>query len=155
MKTCIFLFNLFFSLINVPNNLLLQGCENGMTLIADNPFISQKELSPFKKGIRIDYILFKVGESFVSSHVLNLYSLMFTARCWSHHISLFFFSFLFFFFFKLPGFFQSRHLLWFHVNHQRLRPWPSIPVLRPWSADSWTQARDRHSNWGWKWQESD
>ncbi|XP_036957856.1 sphingomyelin phosphodiesterase 2 [Acanthopagrus latus] len=35
------------------------GCENGMTLIADNPFISQKELSPFKKGIRIDYILFK------------------------------------------------------------------------------------------------
>ncbi|KAM8757789.1 sphingomyelin phosphodiesterase 2 isoform 1-T3 [Acanthopagrus schlegelii] len=35
------------------------GCENGMTLIADNPFISQKELSPFEKGIRIDYILFK------------------------------------------------------------------------------------------------
>lgn len=35
------------------------GCENGMTLIADNPFISQKELGPFEKGIRIDYILFK------------------------------------------------------------------------------------------------
>ncbi|XP_030586150.1 sphingomyelin phosphodiesterase 2 [Archocentrus centrarchus] len=35
------------------------GCENGMTLIADNPFISKKELVPFEKGIRIDYILFK------------------------------------------------------------------------------------------------
>ncbi|XP_008278105.1 sphingomyelin phosphodiesterase 2 isoform X2 [Stegastes partitus] len=35
------------------------GCENGMTLIADNPFISKKELGPFEKGIRIDYILFK------------------------------------------------------------------------------------------------
>ncbi|XP_073325053.1 sphingomyelin phosphodiesterase 2 [Pagrus major] len=35
------------------------GCENGMTLIADNPFISQKEITPFEKGIRIDYILFK------------------------------------------------------------------------------------------------
>lgn len=33
-----------------------------MTLIADNPFISKKELVPFEKGIRIDYILFKVGE---------------------------------------------------------------------------------------------
>ncbi|KAF7669920.1 hypothetical protein LDENG_00110610 [Lucifuga dentata] len=35
------------------------GCEDGMTLIADNPFISKKELVPFEKGIRIDYILFK------------------------------------------------------------------------------------------------
>ncbi|XP_036007297.1 sphingomyelin phosphodiesterase 2 isoform X2 [Fundulus heteroclitus] len=35
------------------------GCENGMTLIADNPFISKNELIPFEKGIRIDYILFK------------------------------------------------------------------------------------------------
>lgn len=35
------------------------GCENGLTLIADNPFISKKELGPFEKGIRIDYILFK------------------------------------------------------------------------------------------------
>lgn len=35
------------------------GCENGMTLIADNPFISKKELVPFEKGIRIDYVLFK------------------------------------------------------------------------------------------------
>ncbi|XP_078105190.1 sphingomyelin phosphodiesterase 2 isoform X2 [Sander vitreus] len=35
------------------------GCEDGMTLIADNPFISKKELLPFEKGIRIDYILFK------------------------------------------------------------------------------------------------
>lgn len=35
------------------------GCENGMTLIANNPFINQKELGPFEKGIRIDYILFK------------------------------------------------------------------------------------------------
>ncbi|KAM4741827.1 sphingomyelin phosphodiesterase 2-like [Anableps anableps] len=35
------------------------GCENGMTLIADNLFISKNELIPFEKGIRIDYILFK------------------------------------------------------------------------------------------------
>ncbi|XP_069547216.1 sphingomyelin phosphodiesterase 2 [Brachyistius frenatus] len=35
------------------------GCEDGMTLIADNPFISKKELVPFEKGIRIDYILFQ------------------------------------------------------------------------------------------------
>ncbi|XP_029287865.1 sphingomyelin phosphodiesterase 2 [Cottoperca gobio] len=35
------------------------GCEDGMTLIADNPFINKKELCPFEKGIRIDYILFK------------------------------------------------------------------------------------------------
>ncbi|KAM8867469.1 sphingomyelin phosphodiesterase 2-like isoform 1-T1 [Synchiropus picturatus] len=35
------------------------GCENGMTLIEDNPFISKKEIVPFEKGIRIDYILFK------------------------------------------------------------------------------------------------
>ncbi|XP_069004732.1 sphingomyelin phosphodiesterase 2 [Embiotoca jacksoni] len=35
------------------------GCEDGMTLIADNPFISRKELVPFEKGIRIDYILFQ------------------------------------------------------------------------------------------------
>uniref|UniRef100_A0A3Q3B9S6 Sphingomyelin phosphodiesterase 2 n=1 Tax=Kryptolebias marmoratus TaxID=37003 RepID=A0A3Q3B9S6_KRYMA len=40
------------------------GCENGITLIADNPFISKKELVPFEKGIRIDYILFKVSERF-------------------------------------------------------------------------------------------
>ncbi|XP_031423631.1 sphingomyelin phosphodiesterase 2 [Clupea harengus] len=35
------------------------GCENGHTLIANNPFINEKELRPFEKGIRIDYILFK------------------------------------------------------------------------------------------------
>ncbi|XP_043977001.1 sphingomyelin phosphodiesterase 2 [Gambusia affinis] len=35
------------------------GCENGMTLIADNLFIRKNELIPFEKGIRIDYILFK------------------------------------------------------------------------------------------------
>uniref|UniRef100_A0A7N8XCR5 Sphingomyelin phosphodiesterase 2 n=1 Tax=Mastacembelus armatus TaxID=205130 RepID=A0A7N8XCR5_9TELE len=35
------------------------GCENGMTLIANNPFINKRELSPFENGIRIDYILFK------------------------------------------------------------------------------------------------
>uniref|UniRef100_A0A8C4IBF5 Sphingomyelin phosphodiesterase 2 n=1 Tax=Dicentrarchus labrax TaxID=13489 RepID=A0A8C4IBF5_DICLA len=35
------------------------GCEDGMTLIADNPFISKKDLAPFEKGIRIDYIMFK------------------------------------------------------------------------------------------------
>ncbi|XP_041837424.1 sphingomyelin phosphodiesterase 2 [Melanotaenia boesemani] len=43
------------------------GCENGMTLIADNPFISKKELVPFEKGIRIDYILFK-GSSKTDIH---------------------------------------------------------------------------------------
>ncbi|XP_029908268.1 sphingomyelin phosphodiesterase 2 [Myripristis murdjan] len=41
------------------------GCEDGMTLIADNPFISKKEIVPFEKGIRIDYILFK-GSSTVN-----------------------------------------------------------------------------------------
>ncbi|XP_048840680.1 sphingomyelin phosphodiesterase 2a [Brienomyrus brachyistius] len=35
------------------------GCEEGFTLIADNPFTDRKELLPFEKGIRIDYILFK------------------------------------------------------------------------------------------------
>lgn len=35
------------------------GCEDGMTLIADNPFTTKKDLIPFEKGIRIDYILFK------------------------------------------------------------------------------------------------
>ncbi|KAM9799021.1 sphingomyelin phosphodiesterase 2 [Syngnathus typhle] len=35
------------------------GCEDGLTLILDNPFISQKVIAPFEKGIRIDYILFK------------------------------------------------------------------------------------------------
>lgn len=43
------------------------GCENGMTLIADNPFITKKELGPFEKGIRIDYILFK-GSSKADIH---------------------------------------------------------------------------------------
>lgn len=40
---------------------LPQGCENGATLIPENPFICEKELGPFDKGIRIDYIMFKVG----------------------------------------------------------------------------------------------
>ncbi|KAM6980882.1 sphingomyelin phosphodiesterase 2-like [Aplochiton taeniatus] len=35
------------------------GCEDGVTLIADNPYTSKTELAPFEKGIRIDYILFK------------------------------------------------------------------------------------------------
>ncbi|XP_035238820.1 sphingomyelin phosphodiesterase 2a [Anguilla anguilla] len=35
------------------------GCDEGVTLIADNPFTDKKELLPFDKGIRIDYILFK------------------------------------------------------------------------------------------------
>lgn len=43
------------------------GCDNGITLIADNPFISPKELGPFEKGIRIDYILFK-GSSKAEIH---------------------------------------------------------------------------------------
>ncbi|CAN9511911.1 unnamed protein product [Ophioblennius macclurei] len=47
------------------------GCENGMTLIADNPFINVKELGPFEKGIRIDYILFK-GSSVTDIHCDSL-----------------------------------------------------------------------------------
>nr|XP_040058895.1 sphingomyelin phosphodiesterase 2 isoform X3 [Gasterosteus aculeatus aculeatus] len=35
------------------------GCEDGMTLIADNPFIGKGSMGPLEKGIRIDYILFK------------------------------------------------------------------------------------------------
>ncbi|KAL4623822.1 sphingomyelin phosphodiesterase 2 [Arapaima gigas] len=35
------------------------GCEEGRTLIAENPFTDKKELIPFEKGIRIDYIFFK------------------------------------------------------------------------------------------------
>uniref|UniRef100_A0A3Q3WNH8 Sphingomyelin phosphodiesterase 2 n=1 Tax=Mola mola TaxID=94237 RepID=A0A3Q3WNH8_MOLML len=35
------------------------GYEDGLTLIADNPFICKKALGPFEKGIRIDYILYK------------------------------------------------------------------------------------------------
>lgn len=45
---------------------LLQGCENGVTLIPENPFICKKELGPFDKGIRIDYIMFKVRRSLPS-----------------------------------------------------------------------------------------
>lgn len=45
---------------------LLQGCENGVTLIPENPFICKKELGPFDKGIRIDYVMFKVRRSFTS-----------------------------------------------------------------------------------------
>ncbi|XP_061893460.1 sphingomyelin phosphodiesterase 2 [Entelurus aequoreus] len=36
-----------------------EGCEDGLTLVLDNPFVSKKEVAPFEKGIRIDYILFK------------------------------------------------------------------------------------------------
>ncbi|XP_077581961.1 sphingomyelin phosphodiesterase 2-like isoform X1 [Stigmatopora nigra] len=36
-----------------------EGCEDGLTLILDNPFISKHVIAPFEKGIRIDYILFK------------------------------------------------------------------------------------------------
>ncbi|XP_028261871.1 sphingomyelin phosphodiesterase 2 [Parambassis ranga] len=43
------------------------GCEDGITLIADNPFTNKKELIPFEKGIRIDYILFK-GSSEIDIH---------------------------------------------------------------------------------------
>nr|XP_040058894.1 sphingomyelin phosphodiesterase 2 isoform X2 [Gasterosteus aculeatus aculeatus] len=43
------------------------GCEDGMTLIADNPFIGKGSMGPLEKGIRIDYILFKVGEIRVPS----------------------------------------------------------------------------------------
>uniref|UniRef100_A0A3Q3IJ76 Sphingomyelin phosphodiesterase 2 n=1 Tax=Monopterus albus TaxID=43700 RepID=A0A3Q3IJ76_MONAL len=38
---------------------VFDGCENGITLIAENPFINKRELVPFEQGIRIDYILFK------------------------------------------------------------------------------------------------
>ncbi|KAM9408566.1 sphingomyelin phosphodiesterase 2 isoform 1-T2 [Pholidichthys leucotaenia] len=46
---------------------IFDGCENGMTLIEDNPFVSKKEIVPFEKGIRIDYILFK-GTAKVDIH---------------------------------------------------------------------------------------
>uniref|UniRef100_A0AAY4CLP9 sphingomyelin phosphodiesterase n=1 Tax=Denticeps clupeoides TaxID=299321 RepID=A0AAY4CLP9_9TELE len=36
-----------------------EGCEDGITLIADNMFTTKKDLIPFEKGIRIDYILTK------------------------------------------------------------------------------------------------
>lgn len=62
--------------INVKKNtFLLQGCEDGITLIADNPFINKKELCPFEKGIRIDYILFKVMKA------LCLYFCIFIHLC--------------------------------------------------------------------------
>ncbi|XP_054641495.1 sphingomyelin phosphodiesterase 2-like isoform X2 [Dunckerocampus dactyliophorus] len=55
------------------------GCDNGLTLILDNPFVSKKMVMPFERGIRIDYILFKVAQTFVlfqitiSSQTLVLY----------------------------------------------------------------------------------
>lgn len=49
------------SCLGLASCFLLQGCENGVTVIPENPFICKKELGPFDKGIRIDYILFKVG----------------------------------------------------------------------------------------------
>uniref|UniRef100_A0A672F510 Sphingomyelin phosphodiesterase 2 n=1 Tax=Salarias fasciatus TaxID=181472 RepID=A0A672F510_SALFA len=48
-----------------------EGCESGLTLIADNPFINVKELGPFEKGIRIDYILYK-GSSIADIHCDSL-----------------------------------------------------------------------------------
>lgn len=74
--------NLFWAslLKKIISVFLLQGCEDGISLIADNPFVSKKTLIPFEKGIRIDYILFKVVESFLSSHLLKFYPFMFTAR---------------------------------------------------------------------------
>lgn len=50
-----------------------------MTLIADNLFINKKELVPFEKGIRIDYILFKVGQSYIiclTNYTGNVYWLV-------------------------------------------------------------------------------
>lgn len=54
---------------------MLQGCENGVTLIPENPFICKKELGPFDKGIRIDYILFKVRRGLVLCRILNSFSI--------------------------------------------------------------------------------
>lgn len=58
---------------------VLQGCENGVTLIPENPFICKKELGPFDKGIRIDYILFKVRRGLllcrICSPLLNYFSI--------------------------------------------------------------------------------
>ncbi|XP_030623685.1 sphingomyelin phosphodiesterase 2a [Chanos chanos] len=42
---------------------VFDGCEDGITLIADNPFTKREDLIPFEKGIRIDYIMFKGSES--------------------------------------------------------------------------------------------
>ncbi|XP_026857557.1 sphingomyelin phosphodiesterase 2a [Electrophorus electricus] len=38
---------------------MFEGCEEGITLIADNHFTKKQDLIPFEKGIRIDYILIK------------------------------------------------------------------------------------------------
>ena len=131
-------FNFFYKCLK--NTFLLQGCEDGMTLIADNPFINKKELCPFEKGIRIDYILFKVGKALRLCFCISI-------RSCSQQDS----EFVMWPFFLFPGFPQSGHSLWFHVHHQRLRPRPSIPVLRPRGSDCWTQAGDTHSSWRHKW----
>lgn len=81
---------------------LLQGCENGVTLIPENPFICEKMLGPFDKGIRIDYIMFKVRRSLPLSRIIFKPT---NSRL----------------FLDLTGFFQNTHLLWFHVYNQRLR----------------------------------
>ncbi|KAJ7998750.1 hypothetical protein DPEC_G00208110 [Dallia pectoralis] len=47
------------------------GCEGGITLIAENPFINPKELGPFEKGVRIDYIMYK-GSGRVSLRCVSL-----------------------------------------------------------------------------------
>lgn len=117
-----------------------QGCENGITLIADNPFISKKELIPFEKGIRIDYILFKVGEgSAWLFSFCNFQGLESSDTFNSSH-------------FAIPGSPQDRHLLRFHVHHQRIRSWPSIPVLWSWGSHCSAATEVQRSSWGWRWQ---
>lgn len=154
MKTCIFLLTSFFFFNKCSKQSSVAGMWEWYDSNSWQPFYQSKgarslrernsnRLHPLQGGWKLCVV---TCAKFVSPHV---HSKMLK----SSHFPVFLFFFPFFF--KLPGFFQSRNLLWFHVNHQRLRPWPSIPVLRPWSSHGWTQARDTHSNWGWKRQESD
>uniref|UniRef100_A0A3P8Z1C6 sphingomyelin phosphodiesterase n=1 Tax=Esox lucius TaxID=8010 RepID=A0A3P8Z1C6_ESOLU len=57
------------------------GCEGGITLIADNPFINPKELCPFENGVRIDYILYKVMYNLVSKKVGTPHKMLMTTEC--------------------------------------------------------------------------
>lgn len=115
-----------------------QGNENGMTLISNNPFINKKELGPFEKGIRIDYILFKVGGRASRSLRFNPFiPIPWGSGCSADLDSPPYLSF--------SGFVQSRHPLRLHVHHQRLRGEPAVSVFRPRGADVRAEAHGASS----------
>lgn len=138
--------------------ILLQGNENGLTLISDNPFINKKELGPFEKGIRIDYILFKVGGRTLRLPLSLRFNpfILILSGFQSRHLGseLRLASWGAFSFLLYPGFVESRHLLRFHVHHQRLRRQPPLPVFRSRSSDVWAAAHSAHSEWGRVWQQA-